>query len=178
MAIHGNKSQSARTRALAAFKAGEIPVLVATDIAARGLDIEQLPQVVNFELPNVPEDYVHRIGRTGRAGSPGAAVSLVEREELKLLAEIERLIRRPIARAEPQGFIPPPPGTAVEPERAPFQRHGAAPSKRPTSASTRGRAGAPQKPGSGSARPPAGPQGKRQGPGPRARRPSSARQAV
>jgi ATP-dependent RNA helicase RhlE len=108
MAIHGNKSQSARTRALAAFKEGSIPVLVATDIAARGLDIEQLPQVVNFELPNVPEDYVHRIGRTGRAGSPGAAVSLVEREELKLLAEIERLIRRPIARAQPVGFRPPP----------------------------------------------------------------------
>ena len=76
-AIHGNKSQGARTRALADFKKGEIRVLVATDIAARGLDIEQLPHVVNFELPNVPEDYVHRIGRTGRAGLDGEAVSLV-----------------------------------------------------------------------------------------------------
>ncbi len=85
MAIHGNKSQGARTRALAGFKAGETRVLVATDIAARGLDIDQLPQVVNFELPNVPEDYVHRIGRTGRAGASGSAISLVDREELKYL---------------------------------------------------------------------------------------------
>ena len=81
-AIHGNKSQSARTRALAGFKEGTVTVLVATDIAARGLDIDQLPQVVNFELPNVPEDYVHRIGRTGRAGATGAAVSLVDNSEI------------------------------------------------------------------------------------------------
>jgi ATP-dependent RNA helicase RhlE len=79
-AIHGNKSQAARTRALADFKSSKLQVLVATDIAARGIDIDQLPQVVNFELPNVPEDYVHRIGRTGRAGTTGSAVSLVEAE--------------------------------------------------------------------------------------------------
>ena len=77
MAIHGNKSQTARTKALADFKKGDLQVLVATDIAARGIDIDQLPHVVNFEMPNVPEDYVHRIGRTGRAGSPGEAISLV-----------------------------------------------------------------------------------------------------
>lgn len=103
-AIHGNKSQSARTKALAQFKEGDIRVLVATDIAARGLDIDHLPQVVNFELPNVPEDYVHRIGRTGRAGSPGAAVSLVDSEEIKLLKGIERLIKREIPRVTVEGF--------------------------------------------------------------------------
>jgi ATP-dependent RNA helicase RhlE len=95
-AIHGNKSQGARTRALAEFKRGEVRVLVATDIAARGLDIDQLPHVVNYELPNVPEDYVHRIGRTGRAGQEGTAVSLVSNEETRMLRDIERLIRRPI----------------------------------------------------------------------------------
>jgi ATP-dependent RNA helicase RhlE len=105
-AIHGNKSQSARTKALAQFKDGSMPVLVATDIAARGLDIDQLPQVVNFELPNVPEDYVHRIGRTGRAGSSGAAVSLVDHEELKFLKDIERLIKREIPRVAAEGFVP------------------------------------------------------------------------
>jgi ATP-dependent RNA helicase RhlE len=107
-AIHGNKSQTARTRALAGFKDGSVAVLVATDIAARGLDIDQLPQVVNFELPNVPEDYVHRIGRTGRAGRVGAAVSLVEPDEQKLLVAIERLIGRRIDRAaRVEGFIAP-----------------------------------------------------------------------
>ncbi|WP_236102381.1 DEAD/DEAH box helicase [Methylotetracoccus oryzae] len=106
-AIHGNKSQSARTQALAGFKDGSLPVLVATDIAARGLDIDQLPRVVNFELPHVPEDYVHRIGRTGRAGSTGAAVSLVDAEEIKLLKGIERLIRREITRVDVEGFVPP-----------------------------------------------------------------------
>ena len=95
-AIHGNKSQGARTRALADFKAGAVRVLVATDIAARGLDIEQLPHVVNYELPNVPEDYVHRIGRTGRAGASGEAVSLVGPEERKLLLDIERLLKRKV----------------------------------------------------------------------------------
>jgi ATP-dependent RNA helicase RhlE len=104
MAIHGNKSQGARTRALAQFKDGSLPVLVATDIAARGLDIDDLPHVVNYELPHVPEDYVHRIGRTGRAGREGSAVSLVDREELKLLTAIERVIRRPIERIEVEGF--------------------------------------------------------------------------
>ncbi len=93
-AIHGNKSQGARTRALADFKASEVRVLVATDIAARGLDIEQLPHVVNYELPNVPEDYVHRIGRTGRAGASGEAISLVSPEERKLQLDIERLLKR------------------------------------------------------------------------------------
>jgi len=105
-AIHGNKSQAARTRALAQFKDGSLPVLVATDIAARGLDIDQLPQVVNFELPNVPEDYVHRIGRTGRAGAEGNAISLVDGEEAKLLTAIERLIKRRIERATADDFVP------------------------------------------------------------------------
>ncbi|MFZ5722841.1 MAG: DEAD/DEAH box helicase [Pseudomonadota bacterium] len=106
MAIHGNKSQSARTKALGDFKAGTLRVLVATDIAARGLDIDQLPHVVNYELPNVPEDYVHRIGRTGRAGSTGEAVSLVDPEEQKFLRDIERLIRREVPRAKADGFVP------------------------------------------------------------------------
>ncbi|WP_417544718.1 DEAD/DEAH box helicase [Marinobacter sp.] len=105
-AIHGNKSQGARTRALADFKAGEVRVLVATDIAARGLDIKQLPQVVNFELPNVPEDYVHRIGRTGRAGESGQALSLVSADELKMLVGIEKLIKKQLPRKEVEGFEP------------------------------------------------------------------------
>jgi len=103
-AIHGNKSQTARTKALAGFKQGEIRVLVATDIAARGLDIDQLPHVVNYELPNVPEDYVHRIGRTGRAGRTGEAMSLVCHEELKLLTGIEKLIRKKIPVVEVPGY--------------------------------------------------------------------------
>jgi len=105
-AIHGNKSQGARTRALADFKSGEASVLVATDIAARGLDIDQLPQVVNFDLPNVPEDYVHRIGRTGRAGASGKAVSLVCADEFPLLADIERLIKQLLPRKLIDGFEP------------------------------------------------------------------------
>jgi len=105
-AIHGNKSQGARTRALADFKNGDIRVLVATDIAARGLDIDQLPHVVNFELPNVPEDYVHRIGRTGRAGLEGEAVSLVCIDEKKLLADIERLLKRDIEKVIIPGYEP------------------------------------------------------------------------
>ncbi len=109
MAIHGNKSQGARTRALSEFKSGSLQVLVATDIAARGLDIEQLPHVVNFELPNVPEDYVHRIGRTGRAGASGEALSLVDREEMNDLKAIERLTKQTIERVEPVGFVAPPP---------------------------------------------------------------------
>jgi ATP-dependent RNA helicase RhlE len=107
-AIHGNKSQNARMRALANFKDGKLHVLVATDIAARGLDIDQLPHVVNFELPNVPEDYVHRIGRTGRAGSPGAAVSLVDREEMRFLTDIERMLKVQIPRVRIDDFVPPP----------------------------------------------------------------------
>ena len=105
-AIHGNKSQSARTRALAGFKAGEVRVLVATDIAARGLDIEELPHVVNFDLPHVPEDYVHRIGRTGRAGSTGEAISLVSHEDRPLLADIERLLKRRVDQQVVAGFEP------------------------------------------------------------------------
>ena len=105
-AIHGNKSQGARTRALADFKKGLIRVLVATDIAARGLDIEQLPHVVNFELPNVPEDYIHRIGRTGRAGMEGEAVSLVCVDEKKLLADIERLLQHRIEKVFIPGYEP------------------------------------------------------------------------
>jgi ATP-dependent RNA helicase RhlE len=104
LAIHGNKSQGARTRALAEFKSGKLQVLVATDIAARGLDIEQLPHVVNFDLPNVPEDYVHRIGRTGRAGATGEAISLVSPDEMPYLRDIERLIKRSIERAPVIGF--------------------------------------------------------------------------
>ncbi|PCI28524.1 MAG: ATP-dependent RNA helicase [SAR324 cluster bacterium] len=103
-AIHGNKSQGARTRALADFKKGAVRVLVATDIAARGLDIEQLPQVVNFDLPKVAEDYVHRIGRTGRAGASGQAVSLVCSEEFKELSAIERLLKQKLIRKETEGF--------------------------------------------------------------------------
>ena len=105
-AIHGNKSQGARTRALADFKAGEVRILVATDIAARGIDIDQLPQVVNFDLPNVPEDYVHRIGRTGRAGSEGLAVSLVCADEVKELFAIERVIGELLEREILPGFEP------------------------------------------------------------------------
>ncbi|HEX6995882.1 MAG TPA: DEAD/DEAH box helicase [Gammaproteobacteria bacterium] len=103
-AIHGNKSQAARTRALADFKTGNIRVLVATDIAARGLDIEQLPYVVNYELPHVPQDYVHRIGRTGRAGNAGHAVSLVCAEERSLLAGIESLLRQRLEQVPVAGF--------------------------------------------------------------------------
>ncbi len=105
-AIHGNKSQSARTQALSAFKAEKLRVLVATDIAARGIDIDLLPHVVNYELPNVSEDYVHRIGRTGRAGREGEAVALVDPTERKLLRDIQRLIGRNIPEMDVSGFKP------------------------------------------------------------------------
>jgi ATP-dependent RNA helicase RhlE len=105
-AIHGNKSQGARTKALANFKANKIQVLVATDIAARGLDIDQLPHVINFDLPDVPEDYVHRIGRTGRAGSSGEAISLVCADEIKQLSDIENLIGELLPRKLIDGFEP------------------------------------------------------------------------
>ncbi|OTA21572.1 cold-shock DEAD-box protein A [Xenorhabdus beddingii] len=107
-AIHGNKSQGARTRALADFKTGQIRALVATDIAARGLDIDQLPYVVNYELPNVAEDYVHRIGRTGRADATGQAISLVCVDEHKLLKDIEKLLKREIPRIATPGYEPDP----------------------------------------------------------------------
>lgn len=107
-AIHGNKSQGARTRALAAFKAAEVRILVATDIAARGLDIDRLPHVVNFELPHVPQDYLHRIGRTARAGQAGHAVSLVCIDELSMLRDIERLMKIKIPRKTIPGYEPDP----------------------------------------------------------------------
>ncbi|MBS1170481.1 MAG: helicase [Burkholderiaceae bacterium] len=106
MAIHGNKSQSARTKALSEFKDGKLQVLAATDIAARGIDIEQLPHVVNYDLPNVPEDYVHRIGRTGRAGATGEAVSLVCVDEHQMLKDIEKLIKQTLPREIIPGFEP------------------------------------------------------------------------
>jgi len=124
-AIHGNKSQGARTRALADFKAGNVRVLVATDIAARGLDIDQLPFVVNFELPEVAEDYVHRIGRTGRAGNEGKAVSLVCIDEKELLKNIEKLIKRKIPQSIVEGYTPDPniqPAPAKKQNRQPSRR--------------------------------------------------------
>jgi ATP-dependent RNA helicase RhlE len=121
LAIHGNKSQNARTKALADFKSGKLQVLVATDIAARGIDISELPVVVNYELPNVPEDYVHRIGRTGRAGLSGRAVSLVCSEENAYLRDIERLLGRGIERVLIPGFETPARAEPVAP--APARRH-------------------------------------------------------
>ena len=104
MAIHGNKSQNARVKALQDFKENRITALVATEVAARGLDIKELPHVVNYELPNVPEDYVHRIGRTARAGSTGAAISLVSPDEVSYLRDIEKLLKRKIDFVEPPKF--------------------------------------------------------------------------
>jgi ATP-dependent RNA helicase RhlE len=143
-AIHGNKSQGARTRALAEFKQGVVRVLVATDIAARGLDIDQLPHVVNFELPNVPEDYVHRIGRTGRAGNEGEALSLVCVDENMLLRDIERLLKREISKAVIPGYEPDP---AIKAEPIPNgrgQRGGARPPGR--SAGPRSSSAGPRNP--------------------------------
>jgi ATP-dependent RNA helicase RhlE len=112
-AIHGDKSQQQRTEALEAFKSGQVRVLVATDVAARGLDIDDLPHVINYELPHVAEDYIHRIGRTGRAGKPGDAISLVAPEERGRLADIERLIKLKIEQVPVQDFQP----GATPPER-------------------------------------------------------------
>ena len=131
MAIHGNKSQAAREKALSEFKANRVRVLVATDIAARGIDIDGLPHVVNYELPSVPEDYVHRIGRTGRAGAGGEASSLVCVDELKLLAVIERTIKLKIPKMVVPGFEVDP-NAKAEPIRKPPVRK---PSPRKTESS-------------------------------------------
>ena len=126
VALHGNKSQNNRTRALADFKSGAIAVMVATDIAARGIDIDQLPHVVNYDLPNVPEDYVHRIGRTGRAGNDGEAISLVCVDEHTFLRDIERLIKRSITQEVLPGFAPDPNAVAqtVFTQRGQRPQHG------------------------------------------------------
>ncbi|MFA7541055.1 MAG: DEAD/DEAH box helicase [Lysobacterales bacterium] len=138
--IHGNKSQGARTRALADFKGGRATVMVATDIAARGLDIDQLPAVINFDLPMVAEDYVHRIGRTGRAGAEGQAISLVAPEESRLLRDIERMLGRSIDVEPVLGFEPSQPLAAARPAgRAP----GRAPGNAPGRGAGRGGAGRP-----------------------------------
>jgi ATP-dependent RNA helicase RhlE len=115
-AIHGNKSQGARTKALGGFKTGNVRVLVATDIAARGLDIPLLPHVINFELPNIPEDYVHRIGRTGRAGASGEALSLVSADETTFLSDIEKLVSLKLPVEIIEGFEPDP-NASTEPEK-------------------------------------------------------------
>src|SRR3989338_2415876 len=134
LAIHGNKSQGARTKALANFKKGAIRVLVATDIAARGLDIELLPHVVNFDLPNIPEDYVHRIGRTGRAGATGEAISLVSADEAKQLRDIERLIKKTLPRKIVDSFEPshdvPQSQSKEQPRRATMHRRSEKPAKK------------------------------------------------
>ena len=143
-AIHGNKSQGARTKALADFKGGAVRILVATDIAARGLDIDQLPQVVNFDLPHVAEDYVHRIGRTGRAGAEGHAVSLVSADEAKQLSDIERLINKKLPREIKDGFEPdhnvPETKPASRPQRPnkPRPQSGARPGNNPKAKSSSG----------------------------------------
>jgi ATP-dependent RNA helicase RhlE len=152
-ALHGNKSQNARTRALADFKAGKLAALVATDIAARGLDIDSLPRVVNFELPNVPEDYIHRIGRTGRAGASGEALSLVSSDERIQLRDIERLLKREIETSIVPGFEPqhthstPRPSAGRPPAQKPAQG-------RPrTGAGNRSGAPRPARSGAGGAKP-------------------------
>jgi ATP-dependent RNA helicase RhlE len=174
MAIHGNKSQTARTKALADFKAGELQVLVATDIAARGIDIDQLPHVVNFEMPNVPEDYVHRIGRTGRAGAQGEAISLVCLDEDIFVKDIERLIKRSIPREVVPGFEPPL-GEKAEPIVLGRMTIGVGGTKRNAGGGGGGRSGfgggggggrgAPARPGGGGGRPGSGGAGGRPGGG-------------
>jgi len=134
-AIHGNKSQGARTRALSDFKTGRVRALVATDIAARGLDIDQLPHVVNYDLPNVAEDYVHRIGRTGRAGNDGVAISLVCIDEHKLLVDIERLIKNNITRDIISGYEPDP---TIKAQPIKMGRGGPNPGKKKPSHNKRG----------------------------------------
>jgi ATP-dependent RNA helicase RhlE len=153
MAIHGNKSQTARTKALSEFKEGSLQVLVATDIAARGIDIDQLPHVVNYDLPNVPEDYVHRIGRTGRAGATGEAVSLVCVDEHQMLRDIEKLIKRALPKEIIPGFEPDPNARAQ-----PIQlRSGNVPGRRPQGRSGNGSGGSKPATGGGNARAPGAP---------------------
>jgi ATP-dependent RNA helicase RhlE len=159
-AIHGNKSQGARTKALRNFKDNSIKILVATDIAARGLDIPLLPHVVNFELPNVPEDYIHRIGRTGRAGAAGEAISLVCSEEVEFQNEIEKLLKEKLNSTVVEGFEPTdtaPPKRAATQSKGSFGKKknssgGNKPKSKPhfkgnntTPTSGRGRTGAPKK---------------------------------
>ena len=143
VAIHGNKSQGARTKALEDFKSGKVRVLVATDIAARGLDIDKLPHVVNYELPHVPEDYVHRIGRTARAGLDGHAVSLVCVDEEKLLHDIERLLKRNIEKEIIPGYEPDPrikaePLRKGRPQRSKARRNNSRKKKRTGASNVRG----------------------------------------
>jgi ATP-dependent RNA helicase RhlE len=161
-AIHGNKSQGARTRALAAFKAGEVRILVATDIAARGLDIDMLPHVVNFELPNVAEDYVHRIGRTGRAGNEGQAISLVCIDEKALLRAIEQLLKKDIPKEIIPGYAP---DLSIPPEPIPNGRN--------SNGGSGGRGGSRGRSSSGS-----NSSGSNSGDRGRSTRPNSARSAV
>lgn len=142
MAIHGNKSQSARTKALAEFKDGKITVLVATDIAARGIDIDQLPHVVNYDLPNVSEDYVHRIGRTGRAGSNGVAVSLVCVDEHQMLRDIEKLIKQKLPQEVIAGFEPDP-NAVAQPIQLRSQQHQQSRKPRPGNAGSGNGGGKP-----------------------------------
>ena len=126
-AIHGNKSQGARVRALEDFKSGQIAALVATEVASRGLDIKELPQVVNYELPNVPEDYVHRIGRTARAGASGRAVSLVAPDEVGLLRDIEKTMGRAVPVLPTPAFEIKTPQPVSRPSVSPGNRAGSAP---------------------------------------------------
>jgi ATP-dependent RNA helicase RhlE len=146
-AIHGNKTQNARTKALDSFKKGTVRVLVATDIAARGLDIPLLPHVINFELPNVPEDYVHRIGRTGRAGASGEAISLISGDEMEYKRGIEKLLGEKFELKIVSGFEP------IDPETAPEPMGGGRKSFRPDTRSNDGRGSRPQERQNGQGRP-------------------------
>jgi ATP-dependent RNA helicase RhlE len=154
-ALHGNKSQNARTRALADFKAGKLAALVATDIAARGLDIDSLPRVVNFELPNVPEDYIHRIGRTGRAGASGEALSLVSSDERIQLRDIERLLKREIPTSIMPGFEPQHNHSVPRPAagRPPAQKPAQARTRSGNGGGNRSSAPRPARSGGGAAKP-------------------------
>lgn len=160
-AIHGDKNQNERSRALAKFKMNRVRVLVATDVAARGLDISELPHVVNFDLPKVAQDYIHRIGRTGRAGFAGEAISLVSADEVNSLSAIETLIRHTLDREVEQGFVPS--------HRVPLTRQGKDPTKKPKKAKQ------PKRPQDSGQKPK--PQGKKQGPGNNPRRGSNAMDA-